>query len=406
MTRAVPNADSIDEPASPAGFDPGAGIHPASPAGFDPGAGIHPGAGTDAASRHSPLGWLESEWVERAGALLAELGEPAYRARQLREWVFAKTPGSFAEMSDLPARLRETLETRVRLHPLDELEHQISRDGTQKFLWQRLEGAGNVESVTIPDGKRSTYCISSQAGCPVKCPFCATGHGGFQGQLSAAEIVDQVVRMRHRTGSPPTNIVFMGMGEPLLNFPEVLRSIEILTQPSQIGLGSRRLTVSTVGIPDRIRELARAHPQVQIALSLHAARDELRDELVPLNRRHPLASVIDALRDCVQGTNRWVTVEYVVLPGVNDGEADIAALSRVLRNLPCRINLIGFNPFPGAPYSKPGVASLVALQRRIQADFRGPVTIRRPRGEDIHGACGQLSLRAANGGAARAVSPA
>ena len=322
-------------------------------------------------------------------ATIDALGERSFRIGQIRRWLYTRDAESFEAMSDLPKSLRTALAERYIVHPLSVLEHRVSSDGTQKFLWARAD-TGDIESVLIPDGDRITYCVSSQAGCAVKCPFCATGYGGFQGQLSAGEIIDQVLQMRARTGLAPTNVVYMGMGEPLLNLEAVLDSLSTLTDSELVGLGSRRVTVSTVGIPDRIRELSKHHPQVKIALSLHAARDEVRDELVPMNRKFPLREVLGTIRETAGRTGRRATMEYVVLPGVNDAPSDADDLANLLRDVPARINLIGFNPFPEAPYSKPTVRALVAFQKRLAERFRGPVTLRRARGDDIQGACGQL----------------
>lgn len=328
--------------------------------------------------------------------------QPAYRRSQILGWLYVNTPGSFGEMTDLPRALREALQQAFRLHPLEKKLEAISTDGTRKFLWRRVtDGPGSprgtsgteIESVLIPDEDRITYCISTQAGCPVKCTFCATGYGGFQGQLSGAEIVDQVLLMRSLTGVRPTNLVYMGMGEPLLNFDAVLRSLEVLTHDEQVGIGARRITVSTVGIPDRIRQLGAAFPQVNLALSLHAPTDELRRELIPLARRYPLDAVLRAVRDHSTSTRRKATFEYVVLPGVNDSRAQARKICHVLRGIPSRINLIGFNPFAEAPYRKPSVRRLIQFRAWLEAEFPGAVTIRRSRGEDIQGACGQLSLR-------------
>jgi 23S rRNA (adenine2503-C2)-methyltransferase len=337
---------------------------------------------------------------EEAGQALDEIlrarGQPAYRARQARDWIYRRTPDSFERMSDLPAPLRTDLAASFTLHPLALRAEDRSRDGTRKFLWLRGDG-GTIESVVIPDRERTTYCISTQAGCPVKCTFCATGYGGFQGQLTAAEIVDQVLLMRSLTGTPPTNVVYMGMGEPLLNFGPVSRSLEVLTHPEQVGLGARRVTVSTVGIPDRIRDLALQFPQVKLALSLHAARDDLRDEIIPLNRKWPLGQVLDAVREHARLTGKKATFEYIVLPGVNDSLRDAEDVAARLAGIPSRINLIGYNPFPGGPYEKPAVKRLLVFRSWLQRNYPGEVTIRRSRGEDIQGACGQLSLAHAGG---------
>lgn len=324
-------------------------------------------------------------WLEAAG-------EPRYRLGQLREWIYRRTPPAFSGMSDLPRRLRERLQESFTLLPLEKALEKISTDTTRKLLWTRRDG-GTIESVIIPDGDRITYCISTQAGCPVKCTFCATGYGGFQGQLRPAEIVGQVLGLRALTGLASTNIVYMGMGEPLLNFDAVTRSLEILTSPDLVGFGARRITVSTVGVPERIRELARLFPQVKLALSFHAARDDLRSELIPLNRNFPLAEVMGALRDHSGHTGKKITLEYLVLPGVNDTRRDAEDIVECVRGLPSRINLIGFNPFPEAPYSKPSVQRTLLFRRWLEDGYTGEVTIRRSRGEDIQGACGQLSLK-------------
>ncbi|MBN1443627.1 MAG: 23S rRNA (adenine(2503)-C(2))-methyltransferase RlmN [Planctomycetes bacterium] len=326
---------------------------------------------------------------ERLGEWLRQSGEASYRLRQILEWIERRGCESFDAMSDLPRSLRQRLGATFELHPLRLHSRLRSQDATEKFLWI-LEGGDSIESVLIPDRARITYCISSQAGCAVRCPFCATGQGGFRGQLRASEIIDQVLQMRSSAGSSPTNIVFMGMGEPLLNFEPVCGALEFLADPRGFGFGARRITVSTVGIPDRILELSARFPQVHLALSLHAARDDLRDVLVPLNRRYPLGDVLHALRSVAARTRRLVTFEYVVLPGVNDQRRDIDALVRRLEGIPSRINLIGYNPTPGAPYARPSVRQLVLFRESLKKRFPGPVTLRRSRGEDIDGACGQL----------------
>ena len=336
---------------------------------------------------------LGDEFLETASSAVSEAGEPSYRVDQLRRWLYDRTPGSFKDMEGLPLSLRERLEEIFVLHPLDHDLEQVSEDGTRKFLWKQDGDGGRIESVLIPDGDRVTYCISTQAGCPVKCTFCATGYGGFTGNLSAAEIIDQVVQIRSLSRQPPTNLVFMGMGEPLLNFDGLLRALSILTDSRQLGIGARRLTVSTVGIPERIRQLSKAFPQVKLALSIHAADSTLRDELVPLNLKYPLEDVLEAVREHCVNTGKKVTFEYVILPGVNDSLEAARALTKKIRGIPSSINLIGFNPFDEAPYNKPKLKSMILFRDDIRKNFPGDVTIRRSRGEDIQGACGQLSLK-------------
>ena len=336
---------------------------------------------------------LGDEFIETASSAVEEAGEPSYRVDQLRRWLYERTPQSFKDMEGLPLSLREHLDKIFVLHPLDHDLEQVSEDGTRKFLWKQGREGGRIESVLIPDGDRTTYCISTQSGCPVKCTFCATGYGGFSGNLSAAEIIDQVVQIRSLSRQAPTNLVFMGMGEPLLNFDGLLRSLSILTDPRQLGIGARRITVSTVGIPKRIRQLSQAFPQVKLALSIHAADQALRDELVPLNLKYPLDAVLEAVREHCANTGKKVTFEYVILPGVNDSREAANALTKKVRGIPASINLIGFNPFEEAPYSKPELRSMIAFRDSIQRNYPGDVTIRRSRGEDIQGACGQLSLK-------------
>lgn len=331
------------------------------------------------------------EWAETLTPILEDAGQAPYRGKQILDWVFRRRARDIESMNNLPRSLREHLSTRATLHPVRVDRHEQSTDGTQKFLWRRRQG-GAIESVLIPDADRRTFCISTQAGCPVRCTFCATGYGGFDGQLSPGEIVDQVLQTTIETDIEPTNLVFMGMGEPLLNFDNVLKSIAVLTHPNQLGMSPRRITVSTVGIPKRIVELAERYPQVKLALSLHAPQNALRDEIIPLNEKYPLEEVLDAVASHQRETGRYVTFEYVVLPGVNDSAEDARELARLVRDIPSRINLIGFNPFPGAPYERPTVQELTRFRAQLEESYPGTVTIRRSRGEDIQGACGQLSL--------------
>jgi 23S rRNA (adenine2503-C2)-methyltransferase len=348
-----------------------------------------------AAARPAALpGLTLAAWDEALGAFLDRRSEPRFRSQQLLKWVFQRPAAGFEAMSDLPRPLREALAAEFVLHPLEVEVGKRSADGTCKFLWRRGRGEP-IESVWIPDEGRDTFCISSQAGCPVACTFCATGHGGFSGQLDAAEIVDQVLSMRAKTGVEPTNLVFMGMGEPLLNLESVLAAIDILSHPRQVALGARRITVSTVGIPDRIVELGRRHPQVKLAISLHAARDDLRDALIPFNRKYPIESILGAVKEHRRLTHKVVTFEYIVIPGVNDAPRDAADLARILEGIPSRINLLSFNPFPGASYRRPELEEVLRFRGAVEKRFPGAVTIRRSRGEDIQGACGQLSLLAA-----------
>lgn len=337
------------------------------------------------------------EFEERVGEVLRELGERPYRARQLREWIFDRRAGSFEEMSSLPVGLRRALAERFTLTALELEERAVSLDGTEKFLW-RLGDGREVESVSIPTARKLTFCISSQVGCPLACSFCATGKLGYRRQLTAGEIVDQVRTLLRLARRPPSaqarepNLVFMGMGEPLMNLRNLLPALASLTADGFLNFGARRITVSTAGVAPRIVELARFNPQIKLAISLHAPEDALRDVLVPLNRRYPLATLMEACRAFASTTGKRITFEYIHLPGVNDLPQHPTLLRDLLGALPSKLNLIPYNPVPGLPYRAPREAESVAFLERLQATLRCSVTLRRPRGRDIAGACGQLEL--------------
>ncbi|MFN2431879.1 MAG: 23S rRNA (adenine(2503)-C(2))-methyltransferase RlmN [Gemmatimonadota bacterium] len=368
------------------------------------------GAGADAGRTPTPLrtavrdgrrlilDLAPEEFRREIGALLEKLGERPYRAGQLREWVYVRRAGSFEEMSNLPISLRGALAERYVLSSLSLEERAASVDGTEKFLWRLADGR-EVESVSIPGSRKLTYCISSQVGCPLACSFCATGKLGYTRQLTAGEIVDQVRSLLRLTrgalgetaGREP-NLVFMGMGEPLLNLRNVLPALAWLTADEFLNLGARRITVSTAGVAPRIADLSAFNPQIKLAVSLHAPEDELRDDLVPLNRRHPLTELMAACRAFARATGKRITFEYIHLPGVNDRPGHPAALRDLLEGIPAKINLIPYNPVPGLPHRAPTERESEAFLQRLQGTLRCSVTLRRPRGRDIGGACGQLEL--------------
>jgi len=345
--------------------------------------------------------------VELKGLTLEELeafarsqGEPAYRGRQLARWLYRGGAVSFAEMTDLPARLRGLLAERARLRTLSPAA-AVSADGgdTVKYLIPLGDG-GSVETVFMryADGRRSV-CLSTQVGCGMGCTFCATGLAGLTRNLSAAEIVEQVLLVQREQRAPVTNVVFMGMGEPLANYAATLRAVRILNAPWGLGIGMRHLTLSTVGLVPQIRALAGERLQLTLAVSLHAPDDDLRNTLVPINRRWPLADLLGACADYVRRTGRRVSFEYVLLEGVNDRPDQAERLGRLLAasareagGSPGRcwhVNLIPWNPVPGMPYRRPErvrvEAFAAALARR---DI--PATVRLERGVEIAAACGQL----------------
>ncbi len=336
--------------------------------------------------------------VLRYRDLLREMrqrGQPGYRAQQVYQWLYQKAVLDFAEMSNLPKTLRQELAEAYEIGTLRVLQRAVSRDGTVKFLLQLPDGH-RIESVLIPEGKRRTVCVSSQVGCAMGCAFCATARLGSTRNLEAWEIVEQVlVAQRHlwEVGDPRpvTNVVFMGMGEPLLNLPAVLQAIRILNSDHGPNIGARKITVSTVGVVQGIYELAGAPVQLKLALSLHTAIQEKREQIIPLARKVGLKDLKRALFTFYLQKRRWVTLEYIHLPGFNDTEEDIRALQRFLGDMPAKINVIPYNPFPGGPFRAPTEEEFQDFIRRLR---RLPYTVtpRAPRGRDILGACGQLAL--------------
>ena len=322
----------------------------------------------------------------------AEGIEP-YRAEQIAGWLYRRGVDDPAQMTDVGRALRERLAAEWDTRALEVEEVRHSRDGTCKAALRAGDGS-RIEAVLIPEEARTTLCVSTQVGCPLACSFCATGALGFARNLGVAEIVDQVCQMQRILGFERriTNVVFMGMGEPLLNLPAVIESIRLLLHPKAFGLAPRRVTVSTVGVVPQIETLLRAVP-VNLAVSLHATTDAVRERLVPLNRRFPLDTLLGELRrlDCVTA-RRPVFFEYTLIEGVNDAPADAERLVRLLRGIPSKVNLIPMNPHPDSPFRPPDEAVIDRFLRELAR--RGTtVTLRRSRGPDIDAACGQLALR-------------
>ncbi|MGH7903395.1 MAG: 23S rRNA (adenine(2503)-C(2))-methyltransferase RlmN [Candidatus Dormibacteraceae bacterium] len=320
-------------------------------------------------------------------------GEPAYRAGQIRAWL--GRGAGFDAMLDLPRTVRHELAARFRISSLEPVrESEADRGLTSKVLY-RLDGGHTVESVVMCYPRRATLCISSQAGCPIGCPFCATGQGAFGRNLEAHEILDQALDANRRLaarGRRLTHVVFMGMGEPLANYDAVVRATRAIADPALLGISPRRMVISTSGLVPRIDRLAVEGLPVTLAISLHAARDELRDVLVPVNRRYPLGALVPAARAYAATTGRRVSYEWVLLAGVNDTERDAADLGRLLEPALSHINLIPFNPVDGAPYRAPATAQV----RRFAAQVRSQglnVTVRDTRGREADAACGQLRAR-------------
>ncbi len=329
--------------------------------------------------------------VDELAARLSELGEPGYRARQVLRWVYQKGAGSFAEMSDLSRTLRSALGESFRIGSPRLVRLARSADGTRKLLFE-LEDGGQIESVLIPaeGSDRLTLCISSQVGCGMGCSFCATATLGLRRGLRASEIVDQVLEARRELGATPiTNIVFMGMGEPLHNYEEVVKAIGILTAEWGVGLSPRRITVSTVGLVPAMKRLLE-DTRVNLAVSLSGTTDAVRSRLMPVNRKYPLAALLAACRALPLPRRKRITFEYVMLSGENDSLADARRLGQLLRGIPSKVNLIPFNPFPGSSFSSTPRPAIEAFREEL---LRQGVhaTVRESRGRDIQAACGQLA---------------
>ena len=334
---------------------------------------------------------------------LADRGHPAYRARQIADAVWRGTAGSLDDVSTLPATLRDDLAGSFRFDTVGATELRLSDGGLTEKGLHRLSDGALVESVLMhypargAQRERHTLCISSQAGCAVGCPFCATGELGFTRDLETAEIVDQVRHAARRLavdGKRLTNVVFMGMGEPLLNLDRVLAAVDALNDRARFGLGARHITVSTSGVVPGIRRLTALGPQFTLAVSLHAARDALRDVLVPLNRRWPIAEVVGAAREHAAATGRRVTYEATMIAGINDTPEDARAMAELLRGDHAHVNLIPMNPVAHTPWTASPVPVIEAFAATLAA-AGVTATIRRNRGQEIGAACGQLAAERA-----------
>lgn len=316
------------------------------------------------------------------------LGLPSYRAKQLLDWVYKKGVIDLVQMSNLPSEIREQPEKLgITILPPKEKLIQKSVDSTLKALLE-LEDGELIETVYIPEGDRATVCFSSQVGCLMGCTFCATGKSGFSRNLDAAEIVGQLYYWRHIKGLPITNAVAMGQGEPLNNWDNFKKAIDILNDKDCFFLGARHLTVSTCGIVPKIRDLAKEPWQINLSVSLHAPTDELRSQIMPINNRYPLKELMEVIEEYIRVTNRRVTFEYTVVPGFNDGKENANLLINLLEKMLCHVNVIPVNPLEGKGESLVEAEKFASLiSKRLNA------TLRRSRGADIDAACGQLKRK-------------
>jgi 23S rRNA (adenine2503-C2)-methyltransferase len=329
----------------------------------------------------------------------AQLGEKPFRTDQLLKWVHQLGVADFAAMTNLSKDLRARLGDIAEVRAPEVVAEETGQDGTLKWLL-RLDGGNCIETVFIPEAGRNTLCVSSQVGCALDCAFCATGSQGFNRNLSAAEIVGQLWLARHilrlrRPDNVISNVVLMGMGEPLLNFNNVLPALRLMLDDLAYGLSWRRVTLSTAGVVPAMDRLAETCP-VNLAVSLHAPEDALRDELVPLNRKYPLSPLLDACRRYAKrDPRRKITFEYVLLDAVNDSSAQARALIRLLQGIPAKVNLIPFNPFPSTRFRRSSPEAIERFRSLLMAAGLMTVT-RKTRGADISAACGQLAGQVAD----------
>ena len=327
---------------------------------------------------------------------LVSLGEKAFRADQLMKWIYHFCVDDFDKMTNINKDLREKLKRQAVIEAPVVVTRQDSADGTIKFV-MGLKGGQEVETVWIPERDRRTLCVSSQVGCALDCSFCSTAQQGFNRNLSVSEIIGQVWRVSQIIGSygdtgekPVTNVVMMGMGEPLLNLNNVVPALELMMEDYGFGLSKRRVTVSTSGVVPAL-DLLKEKIDVALAISLHAPNNTLRDELVPVNRKYPMEEFLAASKRYVDGSraNDKVTVEYVMLEGVNDSTDQAHELAKALKDTPSKINLIPFNPYPGSPYKRSSNSRIDRFNKVLQ-EYGFTVIVRKTRGDDIDAACGQL----------------
>ncbi len=339
---------------------------------------------------------IHSLFLEELGEAMRELGQPGYRAEQVARWLYQRRVNSFDAMTDLPAGFRRSLEERYQFGALESLRVLGSEDTTRKYLF-RLGDGSLIETVLIPaspalygeSSDRRTLCVSTQVGCAYGCKFCASGLDGFSRNLNAGEIVSQVLRVEELCGERVSNLVFMGMGEPLANYANLMRAIEILNAPWGVGIGARRITISTSGLAPQIRLLAEQPLQVRLAISLHGATDEVRQQIMPVNRKYPLQQLLEACEYYVGRKKQRITFEYILIEGVNDREQDAAALVRVSRQVGAKVNCIPYNQVDGLEWKRPSEARQ-ELFLSILERAGVPATLRREKGHDIAAACGQL----------------
>lgn len=334
---------------------------------------------------------LKNLWIEELEDFLQKLEGKKYQAKQIAKWVFQKGVSDFELMTDLSKTMRELLKDKTYVSNLKLLKAQKSKiDQTEKYLFE-LEDKETIETVLIKEKQRNTICISTQAGCALDCTFCATGKIGFRRNLTSGEIVDQIIQVKKLIPLQEKldNIVMMGMGEPLLNYDNVVKAIRIITSEFGPSISAKRITLSTCGIVPQMEKLAKENLKIKLAISLNATTDQIRNKLMPINKKYPLDKLLPAVKAFAQKTKRRITFEYILIKNLNDLDEDAFRLAKLIQGIPCKINLIAYNPIAGVKFEKPD-------EKRIE-DFKQilyprcpAVTIRKSKGVDIMAACGQL----------------
>jgi len=355
------------------------------------------------AGRGGDFGDIKSLLLSELEEKLREFAEPPYRAKQIMDWLYKKRADTFEEMSDLPRALRAQIAQSFSVGKLDVVRVLGSRDTTRKFLF-RLGDGNLIESVLIPaspalygqKSDRRTACVSTQVGCAYGCKFCASGLDGFSRNLRANEIVDQIIAIERASSEQMDNIVFMGMGEPLANFDNLMRAIRILNAPWGLGIGARHITVSTSGLAPQIRKLAEEPLQIRLAISLHGATDEVRNQIMPINRRYNVETLLSACDYYVEQKKQRLTFEYILIGGVNDTDDQAHLLARHAHRLSAKVNLIPYNTVEGLPWSRPSQNRQEKFLSILHTHTI-PATLRREKGSDIDAACGQLRLQTKRG---------
>jgi 23S rRNA (adenine2503-C2)-methyltransferase len=334
---------------------------------------------------------LKGLWIEELEGILDKLGKKKYKAKQLAKWIYNKGISDFEQMTDLSKELRKKLAEIAFIDKLKLIKKQTSRiDQTEKFLFELSDGK-KIETVLMREKERVTLCISTQVGCALNCIFCATGSMGFERNFSAGEIVDQIICAKEflKEDERITNLVIMGMGEPLLNYENTLKAIRMIQSEIGLSISAKRITLSTAGIVPQIYKLADEGLKIKLALSLNAPDDELRKKLMPITKTYPLSKVMEALKYYAEKTDTRITFEYVLIKDINDSKEHALELAKLVRGIPCKINIIPYNPVKNCPYEKPEEQTLQKFRDLLYP--RAPaVTLRKSKGEDIQAACGQL----------------